>query len=336
MTAALTDATLPAPLGVVLTAGMGTRLRPLTPAIPKPMVPLLNRPLLGYALDLLADADVRDVVVVTGPDDRATASLVEESRDARLALSLAVQREPRGSGHAVLSAGAMLDGRPLVVLAVDTVLVGAARAAVASFLRSQAEAGLLLKAVPDPRAFGVAVLDGERVTDFEEKPAHPRSDLALVGLWMLRPPVIERLRTRPMVNAKGEIDLSGTVAEVVREGREVRGWVFEGEWLDGGTLEGLLTAQECLLDHAPRAAGGGIDPRATMEASTVEGPVLVGPDARVSNSRLERVVVGAGARLSNVTLRRALVVAGARLDGGSYSDVVVTASGQVAGPGLPS
>ena len=318
------------PLGVVLTAGLGTRLQPLTPATPKPLVPLLNRPLLAYSLDLMRDLGLREVAVVTGTDDDRTREYVEANAPPGLRVSTAVQREPRGPGDAVAAVGDALEGRTVVVLAVDTVLTGVDPALLDGFEASGAAAGLLLQAVEDPRAFGVAVLDGDRVVDLEEKPERPRSDLALVGLWVLAPAAVERVRTDPYINAKGESDLTATVAAMLAEGADVRGWLLGGEWLDGGSLDGLLHAQSRLVARAGEVA---VAADAVVTASTLRDPVLVGAGARVEASDLTEVVVGDGATLEGVTLRRALVAPGATLRGGSYSDIVVTPAGEVCGPG---
>jgi len=233
------------------------------------------------------------------------------------------------------------------VLAVDTVLSGADPALLRRFEQSGATAGLLLQAVEDPRAFGVALLEGDRIVDLEEKPAQPRSNLALVGLWLLAPEAVERVRTNPYINAKGESDLTATVAALLEEGRDLRGWTLDGGWLDGGTLEGLLDAQSRLLpgieagDVSALAAAGNEVSGAVVAAegarvrgSRIVGPALIGEGATVEGCRLDETVVGANAALEDVELTRVLVEPGARLRGGSYADVVVTAAGEVAGPGL--
>ena len=332
------------PLGVVLTAGLGTRLRPLTPATPKPLVPLLNRPLIAYSLDLMATFGLREVAVVVGPDDTVTGERAREHAPTGLQVSVATQHEARGPGDAVASVGAALEGRTVAVLAVDTVLRGVDPSLLEGFEDSGATAGLLLQPVEDPRSFGVAVLEGERIVELEEKPEQPRSDLALVGLWVLAPEAVERVRTDPYINAKGESDLTATVAAMLNEGSELRGWVLDGEWLDGGTLEGLLHAQSRLLPgiEGRALAAGGNELSGTVVAagsaqvsgSRIAGPALIGDGATIEDCRLSQVVVGAGAVLEYVELAEALVAPGARLAGGSYRNVVVTLAGEVAGPGL--
>ena len=144
------------PLGVVLTAGLGTRLQPLTPATPKPLVPLLNRPLIAYALDLMRTLGLRDVAVVIGADDATTAAYASEHAPAGLDVTVATQHEARGPGDAVACVGDALGGRTVAVLAVDTVLRGIDAALLDGFEGSGVVAGLLLQPVEDARSFGCA------------------------------------------------------------------------------------------------------------------------------------------------------------------------------------
>jgi glucose-1-phosphate thymidylyltransferase len=326
---------------VILTAGKGTRLQPLTPRLSKAAIPLLNRPLIAYALDAVAALGIEEVAVVVGPDDRATARRAREH--ARGPLSIHVQKRPNGPGDAVASVGDLLSGRDVVVLVVDAVFTGLDPRPLEAFMASSADASLVLAPVPDPRSFGVAVLEGDRIVDLEEKPAAPRSNMAVVGIWMLAPEAVERVRTNPFINAKGESDLTATVGQMLREGAEVGGWLLEGEWLDAGTLPGLLHAQGRLLkDLAPTpvtaresditgpvAAGQGC----VVTMSHLAGPVMLGCDTRLDACDIADSVVGDGAVLQGVRLRRSRVMGGAQMQGGDYQDVVITAAGEVAGPG---
>jgi len=298
------------PLGVILTGGRATRLRPLSEGMPKSLIPLLNRPLISYSLDMLAAAGIREVVVVVGADDDRTGPAAVEAAPAGMAVTVARQMVPRGSGDALLSAGAALDGRHVVVAAVDTVLGGDLSPQVRAFTASKYDAWLTLHETDRPKAMGIVVLEGDRVVDLVEKPAEPRSNLALVGIWMLAPAAVEYLREHPLISPRGEVELSGTLEVMLREGHgTIGGAVFPGAWHDTGTLASLLRTQEALLDV----------------------PALVAPDAVVERCSLgPNVVVGAGAHLADVTLSHALVAPGARLAHVEGSHLVFTADGQVA------
>ncbi len=298
------------PLGVILTGGRATRLRPLSEGMPKSLIPLLNRPLIAYSLDLLWAAGVREVVVVVGADDDRTGPAAEACAPAGMRVSVARQMVPRGSGDALLSAGSALDGRHVVVAAVDTVLRGDLGPQVRAFTGSRYDAWLTLHETDRPKEMGIVVLEGDRVVDLVEKPAEPRSNLALVGIWMLAPSAVEYLRTHPLISPRGEVELSGTLEVMLREGHgSIGGAAFPGDWFDTGTLSSLLRTQAALLD----------------------APVLAAPDAVIEGCTLgPNVVVGAGARLVDVTLSDALVAPGAHLEHVQASHIVVTADGQVA------
>jgi glucose-1-phosphate thymidylyltransferase len=332
-----------APLGVILNAGLGTRLRPITPALPKALVPVLNRPLIDYAVEFMTNLGLREIALVVSPGDDATGARARAVAAPGVEIHVAVQEEARGIGDAVISAGALLDGRTAVVLASDTLLIGDRGQYVDLFSTAQATAGLVLAPVADPRAFGVAVIERDRVVDLEEKPAQPRSNLALVGLWLLGVPVIERLRTNPVINAKGESDLTATIATMLAEGADVRGWQTSGTWLDAGTVDGLLDTHARLLGSV--AASGQVRGDSTVtgalvagtgaeaHGSTLDGPVLLGEGTRVEDSTLAWSVVCDGAKVRRARLERCVVLPGAVVEGGSYHDVVFTAAGEVAGPG---
>jgi glucose-1-phosphate thymidylyltransferase len=248
--------------------------------------------------------------VVVGPDDDRTGPAARDWAPEGVEVSVAVQQEPRGSGDALTSAGAALDGRRVVVAAVDTVLRGDLRPHVDAFLKSGRDGWLVLHETDRPREMGIVVLDGDRASYFEEKPDDPPSNLALVGIWMVGPAVVERLRSAPKLSPRGEVELSGTMADMRREGTEIGASVFDGDWLDTGTLRSLLETQRALLDGA-------------------ESPVLAA-DATVEDCALgANVVVGSGAVLRDVTLDDALVAPGAHLEGIKARGVVVTPDGEV-------
>lgn len=298
------------PLGVILTGGRATRLRPLSEDMPKSLIPLLNRPLIAYSMDLLAAAGLREIVVVVGPQDDRTGPAAIEAAPPGVTVTVAVQHEPKGSGDAMTSVGDALEGRHVVVAAVDTILRGDLRPHVEAFMASGYDAWFVLHETDRPKEMGIVVLEGDRVLHLEEKPAEPRSNLALVGIWMVAPAVVAEMRAHPMVSPRGEVELSGTLSVLHEQGRPMGGSVFAGDWLDAGTLAALVGTQGALLGE--RAS-------------------LVAADATVEDCTLgPNVVVGAGAVLRRCTLSHALVAPGARIEGVQASHVVVTGDGQVA------
>ena len=301
------------PMAVILTGGRATRLQPLSLELPKALVPVLNRPLIAYALDRLAECRVSEVFVVVGPGDDASGAVALEHAVAGMSIEVAVQAEPKGPGDALAQVPVeRLRGRHVAVIAVDALLLGGDMCGqFSAWLEEPVDGWLPLAPTDRPHSMGIAQLEGERVVQFVEKPEQPKGNLASMAWWLLGPAAVERILDDPVVNAKGELEISGSLASMIRMGHAIGGRVFDGEWLDTGTLGALLATQRRLLE--------------------VEGvPVLVAPDAVVEDCKLgPNVVVGAGCVLRRVKLSNALVAAGAVVSDLDDRDVVITPSGVV-------
>ncbi len=301
------------PLAVILTGGKAIRLRPLSLELPKALVPVLNRPLIAYSLDRLAEAGLDEVFVVVGPDDTQTGPKAREFAPMGMSIDVAVQAEPKGPADALAQVPHdRLRGRDVAVIAVDTLLYGGdVRGQVESWLGESVDGWLPLAQTDRPQSMGIAQLVDERVVQFVEKPEQPKGNLASVAWWLLGPVVVERMLDDPVVNARGELEISGTLASLIRARHEIGGREFDGEWLDTGTLAALLATQARLLEDC-------------------ESSVLVAADAVVEDCKLgPNVVVGAGCVLRRVKISNALVVAGAVVSDLKDEGVVITPSGVV-------
>lgn len=318
---------------VVLAAGQGTRMRPLTAAIPKPMLPVADRPLVAHTADAAVEAGATKVVLVVGYE----ADLVREyfdGADLPVEVEYAVQEKQRGTADAVRAALPALDPEaPFVVLNGDA-------------LYDQESLGLLYGHVPSVGAFSVehpenygvftladdveggpeataAASDGGyggRVVAIDEKPANPESNLVNTGAYTFPPEAHEMLEGVEM-SERGELELTDVLATLC-ETDEVRAVPFE-RWMDVGRPWELLEANEWKLGELARRVEGDVHENAVIEGdvvvedgatirsgAVVEGPVLVrsgasvGPNAYVRGSTLldEHVHVGNAVEVKNSVL----------------------------------
>ena len=183
--------------GLILAGGAGTRLRPLAHSSAKQLVPVANKPVLFYGIEAMRDAGIEDITIVVSPGQPGQ-EIRERAGDGSrwgLRIGYVVQEQALGLAHAVLTAEDAIGGSSFVVYLGDNLLRDGIQAMVEQFRSAQPDALILLQHVDDPRAFGVAELDGERVVQLEEKPAVPKSDLALVGVYMFRPGIFDICRT---------------------------------------------------------------------------------------------------------------------------------------------
>lgn len=228
---------------LILSGGKGTRLRPITHTSAKQLVPVANRPILFYGLDAVRAAGVTEVGIVVGDTHREIRDAVGDGTSFGLRVEYIQQEEPLGLAHAVKVSAAYLGDSPFVMYLGDNLVPSGITELVHEFQESECDAQILLAKVGNPSDFGVAELDGRgRVVHLEEKPRQPKSDLALVGVYMFNRTVFEAVNSiRP--SARGELEITDVNRAYLESGRlhvEVLGRGMA--WLDTGTPEALLQA----------------------------------------------------------------------------------------------
>jgi glucose-1-phosphate thymidylyltransferase len=280
--------------GLILSGGKGTRLRPITHTSAKQLVPVANKPVLFYGIEAMAEAGIEDIGIIIAPEtgDEIRAAAGDGSRfGARI--TYVEQDEPRGLAHAALTAEEFLDGEPFVMYLGDNLLQGGIRDLVRSFQASAPDALILLTPVPDPQNYGVAELDGERVVRLVEKPPHPATDLALVGVYMFTPGIHDASRAIEP-SARGELEITDAIQHLVDGGARVEPHIVRGWWKDTGRLDDMLEANRLVLDRIePRIEGQLVD-------SQCDGRVIVEPGARLERTTVRGpAIIGAGAQLTD-------------------------------------
>lgn len=287
--------------GLVLAGGSGTRLRPLTHTGAKQLVPVANRPVLFYVIDNLVDAGITDIGIIISPEtgNEIRAALGDGSRfGARF--TFIPQDRPAGLAHAVATAKPFLDGADFVMYLGDNLVGTKIRGMVEEFRADSTLSGMvMLKEVSNPSAFGVAEVDAAgNVVRLVEKPKEPKSNLALVGIYLFRPSIFDAIsRIRP--SARGELEITDAIAKLIELDQKVRFTRLESWWLDTGKKDDMLLANDTVLDDWLVAGNEGtvdgaskisgrvrIGKGAVIERSTIRGPVVIGENARVIDARI--------------------------------------------------
>jgi len=278
--------------GLILSGGKGTRLRPLTYTSAKQLVPVANKPVLFYGIEALVAAGIRDIGIVVGDTQAEIRAAVGDGGRWGARITYIEQDVPRGLAHAVLISEDFLGKEPFVMYLGDNLLNKGITGLVEEFTRERPAAQILLTRVPDPQMFGVAELDGTRVVRLVEKPKEPKSDLALVGVYMFSPAVFESVkRIKPSV--RNELEITDAIQDLIDRQLDVRPHLVDGWWKDTGKLEDLLEANRLILDTIERRIDGTCDREsriegkviietgAVVERSVIRGPVIIGEHARI-------------------------------------------------------
>ncbi|MFF4248399.1 glucose-1-phosphate thymidylyltransferase [Streptomyces sp. NPDC001822] len=313
---------------LVLSGGAGTRLRPITHTSAKQLVPVANKPVLFYGLEAIAEAGITDVGIIVGD----TAAEIREAVGDGSALGIDVtyipQDEPRGLAHAVLIARDFLGDDDFVMYLGDNFIVGGITGLVEEFRVDRPEAQILLTKVPNPTAFGVAELDTDgRVASLEEKPKEPKSDLALVGVYLFTPAVHEAVRSIEP-SWRGELEITHAIQWLIDQQRDVRSTTISGYWKDTGNVTDMLEVNRSVLETLKPSTEGTVDDsseiigRVRIEAgarvtsSRIVGPVIIGADAVISDSYVGPFTsVSEGCRIEDSEIEYSIVLRGASISG---------------------
>jgi glucose-1-phosphate thymidylyltransferase len=280
---------------LVLAGGAGTRLRPITYTSAKQLVPVANKPILFYGLEQIRAAGIIEVGVVVGDTRAEIEAAVGDGSAFDIRPTFIHQQQPLGLAHAVLTAAEFLGDDDFVLFLGDNLIEGGIGHLVEAFEAERPAAQLLLKQVPDPSRFGVAVLgDDGRIERLVEKPPDPPSDLALVGVYLFTSAILDAARSIEP-SARGELEITDAIQHLVSNGLDVRASRVEGWWLDTGKKDELLDANRIVLGDIQRRIDGEVD-----DASQVVGAVVVEAGARLVRTLVRGpAVIGADAVLED-------------------------------------
>ena len=316
--------------GIILHAGHGTRLRPLTHTGPKQLLPIANKPMSQYALEDLRDAGITEIaVVVGGAHSGRVREYYGDGSKFGVSITYVEQDSPRGIAHAVGLCRGFVGADRFVVYLGDNILRAGLRPYVEKF-EGGPDAQILLCRVEDPSRFGIAFLGPDGIERIAEKPADSSSDLAVIGVYLLTPSVfgiIEKLRP----SGRGELEITDALQGILENGKLEHGFV-DGWWKDTGTPEDVIDANRLVLGSGIRVGGSRVS-----EDCKLEGPVLVGDGCRISSSALgPNVSVGDGCRISGCSISDSIIMDGCTLeDGGTISGSIIAQGSEIRGGGKP-
>jgi glucose-1-phosphate thymidylyltransferase len=236
--------------GVLLAGGRGTRLLPLTKFTNKHLLPIFDKQMVYYPLMTLRRAGIREVLILTSPQHiQDFKKLLGDGKDLGMKLSYKIQKEASGIAHALALAKSFVGKDNLALILGDNIFEEDFSEAFRSF---KSGARIFLKAVKDPERFGVATLQGKKVVEIIEKPKNPKTNLAVVGLYLYDPRVFQIVK-KIKPSKRGELEITDVNNWFVQQS-EIDSHDVEGKWLDAGTFESLLAASDYVGKNQSRFA----------------------------------------------------------------------------------
>ena len=276
--------------GVILAAGKGSRLYPVTRIIPKPILPIANRLTIEYAFDRLKEMGIADICVVVGENEGQMREALDDGSAFGVHLTYVKQEDPKGLAHAVGFAKDFVGEDSFVLYLGDAVYSEGFADHAKRFLDSGCANLNIVKEVEDPSRFGVANVEGDRIVRLEEKPKNPQSNLAMAGMYFFSPK-IWRVLPDLQPSARGEYEITDAIQTLINEGETVLAGVYGGVWFDTGTLDSYLETS----------------------AFQIKGATIVDPSASVKGTLGANVVVGEGATLECESIEDSVILPGANV-----------------------
>ena len=308
--------------GLILSGGKGTRMRPITHTAAKQLLPVANKPILFYAVEAIKAAGVNEIGIIISPETG------QDVRDALgdgsrwgVRIEYIVQDEPKGLAHAVKTAQPFLGDEAFVMYLGDNLIKDGVKPLVDRFNSGKADSLILLKEVANPSSFGVAELNGDgRILCLEEKPAKPKSNLALVGIYLFNKNIhvaIDAIKP----SRRGELEITDAIQKLIDLKYHVDSHILTSWWLDTGKKDDMLEANRVVLDEMED-----YDMRGTLDGNsvvsgrvhigegskltncTVRGPAVIGKDCILENTYIGPFTsIGDGAQVSNVEIEHSIL-----------------------------
>jgi len=308
--------------GLILSGGKGTRMRPITHTAAKQLLPVANKPILFYGVEALVAAGIKEIGIIISPETgRDVRESVGDGSKWGIKIEYILQDEPAGLAHAVKTARPFLQDDPFVMYLGDNLIKDGVGPLVKRFEEGSADAFILLKEVENPSSFGVAELNGDgRIICLEEKPAKPKSNLALVGVYLFNKNIHKAIdEIKP--SKRGELEITDAIQRLIATNHHVDSHILKSWWLDTGKKDDMLEANRVVLDEMTDVsmlgtANGGsrisgrvhIGKGSILKNCIVRGPAMIGEDCLLEDSYVGPFTsIGDGARVSHAEIEHCIL-----------------------------
>ncbi|MEM2911544.1 MAG: glucose-1-phosphate thymidylyltransferase [Candidatus Bathyarchaeia archaeon] len=313
---------------LILSGGKGTRLRPLTFTLAKQLIPVANKPILGYVLDQIAETSIKEVGIIIAPETgNYVKEYVKDGSEWGFKITY-IPQEPLGLAHAVKTAKNFLGDEDFVMCLGDNLQGQGLRSLMEKFEKEDLDALILLKEVEDPTKFGVALLDQDgNIMKLVEKPKETISNLAIVGTYLFSNKIHEAIK-RIKPSWRGELEITDAIQEMINLGCNLKAEILKTWWLDTGKKDDILTANAKILDEYIKREIKGettnsiVEGRVTIEKSariinsTIRGPAIIGENCLIENSFIGPYTsIGDNAKITNSNMEYCVILENAQIIG---------------------
>jgi len=307
--------------GVILAAGKGMRLRPLTHTGPKHLLPIAGKPIIHYGIEKLKEIGLREIGVVVGYRANDIKESLKDRSDLGVKIHYILQQPQRGIAHAIQFVEEYISDDKFVVYLGDNLLKQSLKKFAEKFEKEDPDALILLSKVRNPERFGVAVMDGQKVIKLVEKPRKYISDLALVGIYFFKPTIFKAVHNiKP--SWRNELEITDAIQWLIDHGYTVKAETVEGWWADTGTDIDLLEANYLILEDIEPENKAKMDNNVKVigkvrieegtkikSNTTIRGPVYIGRNCVIENASIQPFTsIGNNCEIRNVEIEHSIIL----------------------------
>lgn len=274
---------------IILAAGQGTRLRPVTLTMPKPLVPVANKRLIEYAIDTIKGAGITEIGIVVNNMESPIVSRFGDGSELGVKLEYIVQTEQLGLAHAAGLCRDFVGDEPFAMFLGDNIFQDKMSEFMRNFPASDADASIVLTEVPDPSRFGIAVVEGDVIQCVVEKPKDPPSNLAIVGVYLFRPSIFEVIDTLEP-SARGEYEITDAIQALIDSKNTIVPYKIKGWYIDAGKPEPIILANQLVLEDLPYSPPP-TAPEQIQGTSEVSHRVILGKNSKIIDSVVRGPVI---------------------------------------------
>jgi glucose-1-phosphate thymidylyltransferase len=268
---------------IILAAGQGTRLRPVTLTMPKPLVPVANKRLIEYAIDTIRGAGITDIGIVVNSMDSPIVTAFEDGHGLDINLEYIVQEEQLGLAHAAGLCRNFVGDEPFAMFLGDNIFQDKMTDLIRNFPDSKADASIVLTQVADPSRFGIAVVKDDEIMEVIEKPTVPPSNLAIVGVYLFRNSIFEAIsKIKP--SQRGEYEITDAIQQLINEKKAIIPYTIKGWYIDAGKPEPIILANQLVLEDLPYSPPPGPNSGKIEGNCEVSHRVIIGENSQIINS----------------------------------------------------
>jgi glucose-1-phosphate thymidylyltransferase len=315
----------------LLAGGHGTRLRPLTFTGNKHLLPIANKPMLLYGLEHLKRAGIKDVAIILGPISEGVTETIGDGSKFGLKVTYIEQPDPKGLAHAVLISEDYMAEEPFVMYLGDNLLREGVVDFVRTFEAKKLDCLVGVCPVNDPTRYGIAEMDGDKIVKLVEKPKEPKSNLALIGVYVFGPAIFDAAK-KIKPSFRNELEITDAIQMMMNSGKKVEARRVASWWKDTGRPEDLIEANQLVLAALDRTdVRGSLSPETIVTGDLVvgegskfsgnvriRGPVIVGKNCTVGPEVYigPYTSIGDDCALDHVEIENSIVMNGARVQSG--------------------